>query len=159
MTTTGTAAFTTNGGIQMNSPRVVGRTITSNSNVALTSDLLMGNAVTWMTPVIYGCFVAGVGLGQWLGRSRTWARTGLAALAGSVLFYVVTNFAVWVTPNGLHAGLYAHTWDGLIQCYVMALPFFRNDIAGNVLWSAMLFGLFDLMQLWIKAYRPDRYAH
>ena len=123
------------------------------------SDLLMGNAVTWMTPVIYGCFVAGVGLGQWLGRSRTWARTGLVALAGSVLFYVVTNFAVWVTPNGLYAGLYAHSWDGLIQCYVMALPFFRNDIAGNVLWTAMLFGLFDLMQLWIKSYQTRRFAH
>ena len=119
------------------------------------SDLLMGNSVDWMTPVIYGCFAVGTGLGQWLGRSRTWARTGLAALAGSILFYVVTNFAVWVTPDGL----YPHTRDGLIECYVMALPFFRNEIAGNFLWTATLFGLFDLVQLWIKAYRADRLAH
>jgi hypothetical protein len=119
------------------------------------SDLLMGNSVTWMTPVIYGCFALGTGLGQWLGRGRTWARTGLVALAGGFLFYVVTNFAVWITPNGL----YPHTLDGLIQCYVMALPFFRNDIAGNVLWSAMLFGLFDLVQLWIKTYQTKSLAH
>ena len=94
-----------------------------------------------------------------VGPSLSISGPQLAALAGSVLFYVVTNFAVWVTPNGLYAGLYAHTWDGLIQCYVMALPFFRNDIAGNVLWTAMLFGLFDLMQLWIKSYRTHRLAH
>src|SRR5258708_16802283 len=64
------------------------------------SDLLMGNAVTGMTPVIYGCFALGTGLGQWLGRGRTRARTGLAALAGGVLFYAVPEFSVWVTPNG-----------------------------------------------------------
>jgi uncharacterized protein DUF6580 len=119
------------------------------------SDLLMGNAVTGMTPVIYVCFALGTGLGQWLGRNRTWARTGLAALGGGVLFYVATNFAVWITPNGL----YPHTLDGLIQCYIMALPFFRNDIAGNVLWSATLFGLFDLGQLWIWTYRDKSLAH
>jgi hypothetical protein len=119
------------------------------------SDLLMGNSVTWMTPVIYGCFALGTGLGQWLGRGRTWAKTGLAALGGSFFFYVVTDFAVWIAPNGL----YPHTLDGLIQCYVMALPFFRNDIAGNVLWSAILFGLFDFGQLWINPYQTKRLAH
>lgn len=119
------------------------------------SDLLLGNAVTWMTPVIYGCFAAGTGLGQWLARNRTWARTGAAALAGSILFYTVTNFAVWATPDGL----YPQTLDGLIDCYVMALPFFRNEIAGNFVWTATLFGLFDLGQHWIKTYAPNRLAH
>ena len=119
------------------------------------SDLLMGNSLTWMTPVIYGCFALGTGLGQLLGRGRTWTRTGLAALGGSFFFYVVTNFAVWITPNGL----YPLTLDGLVRCYVMALPFLRNDVAGNVLWSATLFGLFDLGQLWIKTYRNKGLAH
>jgi len=119
------------------------------------SDLLMGNSVTWMTPVIYGCFALGTGLGQWLGRHRTWAKTGLAALAGGFLFYLVTNLAVWMTPNGL----YPHTLDGLVECYAMALPFFRNEIAGDVLWSAMLFGLFDFVQAGIKTYRAKGLAH
>lgn len=120
----------------------------------LSSDLLMGNSITWMTPVIYGCFALGTGLGRWLGRDRTWAKTGFVALAGGFLFYLVMNFAVWMTPNGL----YPHTVDGLIQCYVMALPFLRNDIAGNVLWSGLLFGLFDLVR-WIKTCRPEKLAH
>jgi hypothetical protein len=119
------------------------------------SDLLLGNSITWMTPVIYGCFAVGAGLGRWLGQSRTWTKTGLAVLAGSILFYVATNFAVWATPNGL----YPHTLDGLIECYVMALPFFRNEIAGNFVWSATLFGLFELGQLWINAYQANRLAH
>lgn len=118
------------------------------------SDLLLGNSVTWMTPLIYGCFAVGAGLGQWLGRDRTWAKTGSAALAGSVFFYVVTNFAVWMAPNGL----YPHTLEGLTQCYVMALPFFRNGIAGDLLWSATLFGLFDLIQIWTKAHQTPRFA-
>ena len=125
------------------------------------SDLLMGHSITWMTPVIYACFALGTGVGQWLGRDRTWAKTGLVALGGSFLFYVVTNFAVWITSDGLYSQipLYPHTLDGLIQCYFMALPFFRNDIAGNVLWTAMLFGLFVLIQLWIKTYQNKGLAH
>lgn len=123
------------------------------------SDLLMGNSITSTTPVIYGCFAAGAGLGRWLGQSRTWARMGLAVLAGSILFYVATNFAVWATPNGLYPHTYPHTFDGLTECYVMALPFFRNQIAGNFLWSATLFGLFDLVQLWVKAHQAHRLAH
>src|SRR4029079_4996709 len=57
------------------------------------SDLVLGYPVTWMTPVIYGCFAAAAGLGRWLATSRTWARTGAAALAGSILFYSCTHFA------------------------------------------------------------------
>jgi len=108
------------------------------------SDLLLGQAFDAMTLVVYGCFLAAVGIGQWLGRHRTWTRTGVAALGGSLLFFVVTNFAVWVAPSGAPA-LYPHTFDGLVECYWMALPFFRNSLAGDLFWTAMLFGVFDLL--------------
>lgn len=119
------------------------------------SDLLMGFPVTWMTPVIYGCFAAGVGLGHWLGRSRTWARTGYVTVAGAVLFFLVTNFAVWIMPNGL----YPLTFDGLVACFVMAVPFFRNEIAGDIFWVAALFGVYDFLQLWVPAQRSNKLAH
>ncbi len=115
------------------------------------SDLLLENSFTWMTLVIYGCFLVGVGLGRWLGKERTWAKTGLVAASGSMLFYLVTNFAVWITPNGL----YPHTLDGLIECYWMAIPFFRNSIAGDLIWTGILFGLFDVAQIWMKSQRQD----
>ena len=34
--------------------------------------------------------------------------------------------------------LYAKTWEGLVQCYVMALPFFRNQILGDIVYGAIL---------------------
>jgi hypothetical protein len=113
------------------------------------SDLLLGYALDWMALVVYGCLLASVGLGQWLAKRRTWTKTGLAAVAGSLVFYLVTNFAVWVEPHGL----YAHTVDGLVQCYVMAIPFFRNSLAGDLFWTALLFGLYEASYSWLKSAR------
>jgi hypothetical protein len=114
------------------------------------SDLALGNGLEWMTLVVYGCFLAGVGLGRWLGTNRTWTRTGVAAIGGSLLFYVVTDFAGWALP-GAHAHLYPQTLDGLIESYWMALPFFRNALAGDLFWTAVLFGVFDLARSRMKA--------
>lgn len=115
----------------------------------IASDFLLGNAFDWMSVVVYGCFLVSVGLGQWLGKQRTWTRTGLTAVGGSLLFYIVTNFAVWLVPNGL----YAHTVEGLLQCYVMALPFFGNSLVGDLFWTALLFGLYDAGHVWVKTLR------
>lgn len=120
----------------------------------LLSDLLLGHAFTWMTPVIYGCLLAGAAMGRWLSERRTWAKTGLAAFAGSLLFYVVTNFALWAAPKGL----YPHTCEVLLQCYELALPFFRNGLAGDLFWTAMLFGSYDLVRLSIDSHRGQRIA-
>ena len=77
-------------------------------------------------------------------------------MGGSLLFYVVTNFAVWITPGDAHqhAALYPRTLDGLIECYWMALPFLRNSLAGDLFWTAALFGVFDLAQSAMKGHRP-----
>jgi hypothetical protein len=53
-----------------------------------------------------------------------------------------------------HAALYPRTLDGLIECYWMALPFLRNSLAGDLFWTAALFGVFDLVQSAIKGHRP-----
>jgi uncharacterized protein DUF6580 len=107
------------------------------------SDLALGYPFTGMTAVIYASFVAAAGIGRWLGARRTWPRTALSAAGGSLLFYAATNFAVWALP-GAHAPLYAPTLDGLLECYAMALPFLRNSLAGDLFWTVVLFGAFDL---------------
>jgi hypothetical protein len=106
----------------------------------LLSDLLLGHAFSRMTLVIYACMAAGTALGVLLQAGRGWGRTGLAAMSGSVLFYLVTNFTVWVGSQTL----YAHTATGLLHCYVAALPFFRNALAGDLFWTAFLFGILAL---------------
>ncbi|MFC1630124.1 DUF6580 family putative transport protein [Patescibacteria group bacterium] len=57
----------------------------------------------------------------------------------------MTNFAVWIfTP------WYQKTLSGIIQCYVMALPFFRNTLLGNMFYVSIFFGIYELVSLWIK---------
>ncbi|MDR1454067.1 MAG: hypothetical protein LBJ01_00285 [Tannerella sp.] len=63
-----------------------------------------------------------------------------SAVGASVIFYVVTNFGSW-----LSSGMYLHTWEGLGTCYVAALPFFRNGLAGDLLYTGVLFGAFELL--------------
>jgi len=108
------------------------------------SDLALGNPFGWMTAVVYGAFLASAGIGRWLRARRTWPRTALAAVGGSLLFYAVTNFAVWALPGG-HAPLYPPTLQGLAECYWAGLPFLRNGLAGDLFWTVVLFGAFDLV--------------
>ena len=55
-------------------------------------------------------------------------------LMGSISFFIVTNFGVWLIG-------YPKTWTGLIECYTLALPFFRNSLLGDFLYSGiMIFG-------------------
>jgi hypothetical protein len=62
-------------------------------------------------------------------------------LASSVLFFVITNFGVWAFD-----AFYPKTWEGLIACYVAAIPFFQNTLIGDLLYTAVLFGGFALLE-------------
>jgi len=67
----------------------------------------------------------------------------LGSSAGaSVLFYLVTNFGVWIEGR-----LYAQTLSGLVQCYYNALPFFRNTLLGDVVFTSVLFGLYAFVSV------------
>ena len=68
-------------------------------------------------------------------------RVGAAALASSVAFFVVTNFGTW-----LSSGMYPHDAAGLVACYVAAIPLFQNTVAGDIVYSALLFGGFALLE-------------
>lgn len=114
----------------------------------LLSDLALGYGFGKMNVVVYGCLLAGVAMGWLLRDNRTLGRTIAATLSGSLLFYVVTNFVVWLGPPMPPPFDYPHTFAGLVKCYVMALPFFRNALAGDVCWTLGLFALFDAARLW-----------
>jgi hypothetical protein len=60
-----------------------------------------------------------------------------AALASSSVFFIATNFAVWA-----FSPMYAKTFEGLVLCYTMAIPFFQNTIAGDLIWSGAIFGTY-----------------
>ncbi|PYQ30689.1 MAG: hypothetical protein DMF56_07740 [Acidobacteria bacterium] len=64
-----------------------------------------------------------------------------ASVASSILFFITTNFAVWL--SGM---TYAKTFDGLVACYVAAIPFFDRTLASDLLFSAIFFGAFALAE-------------
>ncbi len=109
----------------------------------LVSDLALGIlAGDWSVtfhptlPAVYGSFVAAIVLSRLLLRERLrLVPIAAVTLSSSVLFFVVTNFAVWLTGS-----LYPKTWEGLIACYGAALPFFRNSLFGDAVYTALLFG-------------------
>jgi uncharacterized protein DUF6580 len=73
----------------------------------------------------------------------------VSAFAASLLFFALTNFGVWAFDS-----LYPHTMTGLIACYVAALPFFANSVAGTLFYSALLFGGFALAERKLPVFAP-----
>src|SRR3954451_8864364 len=69
-------------------------------------------------------------------------RVGAAAIASSILFFVITNFGMW-----LFSGIYPRTLAGLEACYVAAIPFFQNTVAGDLFYATLLFGGFKILEL------------
>ena len=97
-----------------------------------------GSAGFWL---VYLCIAASVVLGFGL-RGRAGAGRVLGySLAGSVLFFLVTNFGAW-----LASPLYPSTGAGLMQAYVAGIPFFQWTVLGTIAYAALLFGGFGLLR-------------
>jgi len=71
-------------------------------------------------------------------------RVAGAAVLSSVLFFLITNFGMW-----LFSGFYPRTMLGLEACYVAAIPFFQNTIAGDLFYATLLFGGFRVVELMV----------
>jgi len=93
----------------------------------------------WVTYLAIGLVV----LIGWLALSRVSPlRVGVAAVASSVTFFLVSNFGTWALSS-----MYPHTSAGLAACYVAAIPFFQNTLAGDLFYATMLFGGFRIAEL------------
>jgi hypothetical protein len=88
----------------------------------------------WVT---YTAFLLITVMGFLLRHHRSVPTIAAATFAGSVVFFVVSNFGVWVWWN-----MYPHTLEGLLTCYTAAIPFFRNTLLGDAVYSTVLFGGF-----------------
>ena len=102
---------------------------------------------------VYGSMALVVLIGWWVSTRRTPLRIGAAALASSVLFYVATNFGMW-----LFSGFYPLTLAGLEACYIAAIPFFQNTLAGDLFFTVLLFGGFAVLEKLVPAIREPHRA-
>jgi hypothetical protein len=109
-------------------------------------DLVLGLHI--VIPLVYACFAIIVCLGMWVRRNRNIWRIGGAALASSILFFTVTNFGVWALTN-----MYSKDMAGLSLCYVAAIPFFWNTLAGDLFYTTVIFGFMALAEHCIPAIR------
>lgn len=91
------------------------------------------DAFTVGTLFVYTAYAGYIIAGRFTVRRSRWWLVPVAAVGGSVFFFVVSNFGVWVT------GGYERTLEGLIQCYVAAIPFFRGTLLADILYAAIFF--------------------
>src|SRR5204863_5036010 len=110
----------------------------SASDFVLTTQVYQMQFVWRQESLILLAFAAVALIGRWL-RNRVSARTVLAAsLAGPTAFFLISNFAVWLVLK-----MYLPTWEGLVACYLAALPFFGNSLLSGLLYSGLLFGAYE----------------
>jgi len=99
--------------------------------------------------IVYLSFALSVAIGRWVAHSRTVARIGGAVFLGALQFFVVTNFAMWAWSD-----FYPKTSTGLATCFVNAIPYFWNTLAGDALYAAVLFGGFALAERFLPQIAP-----
>lgn len=110
-----------------------------------------GKVILVSRPVVYACFIATVAMGKLIRDRRSALNVGAVTLASSVMFYVVTNFGEWA-----HGSLYPKTLAGLATCYTAAIPFFRNSVAGDLAFAALLFGGFAMLETLVTSLREKQ---
>ena len=109
------------------------------------SDKFIGFYEPKLMASVYGSFLLCVLLGFWLKKHKKWYTIGGSAIISSITFFLITNFAVWAfTP------WYAKTIFGLIQCYLMAIPFFKNTLLGDLFYVTIFFGNYEAVEIWIR---------
>ena len=96
-------------------------------------------------------------IGFWSLRHPSVSRIALASIASSILFFLITNFAVWYGST-----YYPQTGAGLVGCYAAGLAFyngtsfFLNGLLGDLFFSGVLFGSYYLLQQRFTVLRPVR---
>ena len=105
-----------------------------------------GSTGFWL---VYLCIAASVVLGFGLRGRASGVRVLGYCLAGSLLFFAVTNFGAW-----LASPVYPRSGAGLLQAYVAGIPFFQWTVLGTLAYAALLFGGFGLLRARLPALRP-----
>jgi len=116
------------------------------------SDLLLNNGVyarfypefTWISPGFYwtyGSYALIVMAGWLLLRKVSVGRVLGSAGVASLIFFAVSNLGCWVGSTA-----YPQTIAGLMTCYAAGIPFLQGTVLGDIFYSALLFGVYHLMQ-------------
>jgi hypothetical protein len=103
------------------------------------TDLFLGfHATMW---AVYLSFILIVTLGMVLIKQKKIGNIFIASISASVLFFVITNFGVWITTP-----YFEKTGAGLAAAYTAAIPFFHHTLLGDLFFVAIIFGAYELIK-------------
>ena len=126
---------------------------TSTGVLATLLALALSDAVLGFYPgfwYVYAAALIPVLLGRLI-RNRSGAGAIAAtALASSLSFFMITNFMVWATDQ-----LYPRTLAGLAECFLAGIPFYRNQVLGDAVYTAAIFGGYAVLN---RLCQPARQA-
>lgn len=115
----------------------------------LVSDFFIGFHSTIL--FVYGSFLLTGLIGLWIKEHKSVKTVIFGTLISSVLFFIITNFGVWLAGS-----LYPKTFSGLVQCYFFAIPFFRNTILGDLFYTGVFFGSYELVLRTVIRMHPNK---
>lgn len=91
-------------------------------------------------------------IGLVLKPRRNFLTVPLASISASLLFFLITNFGVWLDPTSFYPkGLF-----GLTQSYIMGLPFLKNTLMGDLFFTGILFLGYELLLKIAQKYLPNK---
>ncbi len=97
----------------------------------------MTNYILFAALTVIGFFVNQKNIAHIIGGS----------LAAATVYFLASNFLVWAAGGlGLNNLPYAKSWAGLAECYTAAIPFYLNSIYATLIFSAVLFGAYYIIQ-------------
>jgi hypothetical protein len=106
--------------------------------IMLVSDAFIGFYQWQIMVAVYGSFGLACLVGFFIKRRKSAGTVVAGALLSSVLFFLITNWAVWQFGT-----MYPLSWQGLCQSYIMALPFFKNSLVGDLFYTSAFFGAIE----------------
>ncbi len=112
--------------------------------IMMASDLFIGfHPLFWL---VWPTFALVTWIGQAVREREGALPIVLASFGSSVLFFAVSNLGVFLFEK-----MYPKTWTGFVECFTMALPFFRNSLIGDLTYTAVAFTLFALAVRHLRA--------
>ena len=111
----------------------------------LIGDLFIGFYEWQLMLAVYGSYAIIGLIGTLIKKHKSIEIVMASSIVASLIFFLVTNWAVWQ-----FSPWYAKSLEGLTQCYILALPFFRNTLLGNFFYVSVLFGSYEVVMHWMR---------
>lgn len=105
------------------------------------------------TPVMFAVYISYILIaliGATIKKYKSFEVVFAGSIFSSLIFFIVTNFAVWQ-----FSPWYAKTMHGLLECYTLAMPFFRNTLMGDLFYVGIFFGAYELVLFFNEKYQED----